>query len=91
MTDGSLTEGARVVIRSATGDEFTGIVAWHNRERDLFITVDDLTDGQFRLSTWRAGGQTGVQVWLTSYDPQHAARVREFGVRAQRLIDRLFT
>ena len=77
-------------IRAATGDEIAGTVAWHNPGRDLFVTVDDLNDGVFRLSTWRAGGQTGLQVWMTTYDARHAARVREFGARAQQLIDRLF-
>ena len=93
VTDGSLTQDARVVIRSATGDQFSGSVAWHNPQHDLFITVDErneLNGGVLRLSSWRAGGQTGVQVWLTTYDPQHAARVREFGVRVQQLVDRLF-
>jgi uncharacterized protein YndB with AHSA1/START domain len=90
VTDGSLTQGARVVIRSATGDQFAGTVEWHNPQRDWFVSVDELTDGVFRLSTWQAGGQTGVQVWLTTYDPQHFERVREFRVRAQQLVDRLF-
>jgi uncharacterized protein YndB with AHSA1/START domain len=36
------------------------------------------------------GGQTGVRVWLTTHDPQHSDRVRQFGIRAQQLVDRLF-
>jgi uncharacterized protein YndB with AHSA1/START domain len=90
VTSGSLAQDERVVIRSATGDQFSGTVAWHNPGRDLFIKVDDLNDGVFRLSTWRAGGQTGLQVWMTTYDPRHAARVRESGRRTKELIERLF-
>jgi uncharacterized protein YndB with AHSA1/START domain len=90
ITDGSLTEGEHVGIRMATGDEISGTVAWHNPRRDLFVTVDDLNDGVFRLSTWRAGGKTGLQVWMTAYDTRHAARVREFGTRAQQVVERVF-
>jgi uncharacterized protein YndB with AHSA1/START domain len=90
VTSGSLAQDECVVIRSATGDQFSGTVAWHNTGRDLFIRVDDLNDGVFRLSTWRAGGQTGLQVWLTTYDPRHSDRVRVFGARTKELLARLF-
>jgi uncharacterized protein YndB with AHSA1/START domain len=90
VTEGHLAQDERVVIRAATGDQISGSVAWHNPGRDLFVRVDDLDNGVFRLSTWRAGGQTGLQVWLTAYDARHAARVRELGARTQQLIDRLF-
>ncbi|HET9567415.1 MAG TPA: hypothetical protein VFP16_03560, partial [Vicinamibacterales bacterium] len=68
-----------------------GTIAWRNPGHDLFVTVDDLDEGVFRLSTWRAGGQTGVQIWLVTYAPQHAARVRDFGVRTKALVERLFS
>ncbi len=89
VTEGNLTAGDRVGIRAATGDQISGTVAWHNAGHDLFVTVDDLNNGVLRLSTWRAGGKTGVQVWMTTYDAHHAARVREFGARAQQLIERV--
>ena len=89
VVEGGLTVGEHVGIRAATGDQVSGTVAWHNPGRDLFVTVDDLNDGVFRLSTWRAGGKTGVQVWMTTYDARQAARVREFGAKAQQLIERL--
>ena len=91
VTDGALVEGGRVVIRAATGDQLAGTVAWHNPRRDLFVTVDDFDQGVFRLSTWRAGGQTGVQIWLVSYTPKDAARVRDFGARTKALVERLFS
>jgi uncharacterized protein YndB with AHSA1/START domain len=90
VTDGALVEGGRVVIRAATGDQLAGTIAWHNPGHDLFVTVDDFDKGVFRLSTWRASGQTGVQIWLVSYTPKDAARVRDFGVRTKALVERLF-
>ena len=91
VTEGRLAQGEHVVHpRGDRRSRSPGTVAWHNPGRDLFVTVDDLHDGVFRLSTWRAGGQTGLQVWMTTYDARHAARVREFGARAQQLIERLF-
>ena len=90
ITEGSLTQGEHVGIRMATGDEISGTVTWHSAGRDLFVTVDDLDDGVFRLSTWRAGGKTGLQVWMTSYDSRYAGRLREFGAKAQQLMERLF-
>jgi len=50
----------------------------------------DFDQGVFRLSTWRASGQTGVQIWLVSYTPKDVARVRDFGVRTKALVERLF-
>jgi hypothetical protein len=90
ITDGTLVEGGRVVIRAATGDQLSGTVAWHNPGHDLFVTVDEFDQGVFRLCTWRAGGQTGVQIWLVSYAPTDATRVRDFGVRTKALVERLF-
>jgi uncharacterized protein YndB with AHSA1/START domain len=91
VTEGTLATDERVVIRAATGDQLAGTIAWHNPGRDVFMVVDDLEGGVFRISTWRAAGQTGVQVWMTTYDPRHAARVREFGDRAKALLDRLLS
>jgi len=90
VTEGTVEQDSEVVIRSATGEQFSGSVAWHNPGRDLFVRVRELQDGGFRLSTWRADGQTGVQVWLTSYDDAHAERVKEFGQNVQQLVNRLF-
>ena len=90
VTDGALVEGGRVVIRAATGDQLAGTIAWHNPGHDLFVTVDDFDRGVFRLNTWRASGQTGVQIWLVSYAPKDVGRVRDFGVRTKALVERLF-
>jgi uncharacterized protein YndB with AHSA1/START domain len=89
IASGSLAEGARCVIRSATGDQLAGTIRWHKPTTDVFMVVDDLDDGVFRLSTWRAAGQSGVQSWLSTYDPRYRDRVRDFGARAQALFDRI--
>jgi uncharacterized protein YndB with AHSA1/START domain len=89
VTDGQLAQDARCVVRAATGDQIEGTCAWYAPGHDLFLIVDDLDDGVFRIATWRAAGKTGVQVWMTTYDPQHAARVKDFGSRLQPLIERV--
>jgi uncharacterized protein YndB with AHSA1/START domain len=91
LAEGELAVGERCAIAAATGDRFSGTIEWLNREHDLVLLVDDFDSGIFRMSTWFAGGKTGVQVWLTSYDPSNAERVRQFGERGQLLLDRLFT
>ena len=90
IAEGALEQDSHLVIRSATGEHFSGTVAWHNPGHDLFVRVKELDDGGFRLSTWRAGGQTGVQVWLTSYDEAHSAQIKQFGENVQQLVNRLF-
>jgi uncharacterized protein YndB with AHSA1/START domain len=91
VTDGRLAVDTHCVIRAATGDQFSGTVAWHNPLADLLLIVDELGAGVFRIATWRAAGQTGVQVWLTTYEARHAARVRDFGARVQTMLERALT
>ena len=90
IVDGTLAADAHIVLASVTGDRIAGTVAWHNPERDLFINVGNLSDGIFRLSTWRAGGRTGVQIWMVTYDPRHNSRVDRFGEQLRPLVDGLF-
>jgi uncharacterized protein YndB with AHSA1/START domain len=89
LTNGRVAEGEICVMRVATGEQFTGRVRWHKPAWDLFLTIDELDEGVLRISTWRGGGRTGVQVWLTTYDPARASRVREFGERMRPLLTRL--
>jgi hypothetical protein len=72
------------------GERIAGTVAWHNPGHDLFVRVGDLSDGVFRLSTWRGGGRTGLQIWMVTYDARHKARVDRFGAQARTLVERLF-
>jgi uncharacterized protein YndB with AHSA1/START domain len=81
--------GERYSVKAAFGDRFSGEVYWLIPERDLSGTVVELGDGLFRLGTHRAGGKTGISVWIASYaaDPGH---IEELRGRSQRLLERLF-
>lgn len=73
-----------------TGDHrFTGTIELYNSERQFFGTVRELDDGVFRLSTYRANGKTGVDVWLSSYTPD--PRIDAFQARAGEVLHRLFS
>jgi uncharacterized protein YndB with AHSA1/START domain len=86
VTSGRLEHDERCTIRSATGDQLEGIVMWHNPGRDVALLVDSLDGGLFRVSAWSVGEQTGVQVWMTTYSPAHAATVRAFGERVDPMV-----
>jgi uncharacterized protein YndB with AHSA1/START domain len=89
LTSGSLVEGRQCVIRAATGDQFAGTIQLHQPGWDIALVVDDLEDGLLRISTWRAAGQTGVQVLLATWSPAHAERVRSFRSRVEEMLRRL--
>jgi uncharacterized protein YndB with AHSA1/START domain len=89
IASGALRIDERCTIVTPAGDRLTGIVAWHKPQADLSILVDNLDGGIFRIATWRAAGQTGVQVWLTTYDARHQPQLRAVAGHAQVLIDHL--
>jgi uncharacterized protein YndB with AHSA1/START domain len=89
VTSGALIEGQPCVLRSATGDQFAGTTQLHEPGWDVAVVVDDLDAALLRISTWRAAGQTGVQIWLATWNPAYAARVSSFGQRAEGLLKRL--
>lgn len=89
VTEGALVEGKHCVIRAATGESFAGITQLHKPEWDAAVVVDDLDEGLLRLSTWRAAGQTGVQIWLATWNAAHAARVQNFHGNAAALLNSL--
>lgn len=70
-------------------DRFTGTIELYNPHRQFFGTVRELDDGVFRLSTYRAGGKTGIDVWLSSYTPD--PRIAAFQTRAEERLGRIFT
>jgi uncharacterized protein YndB with AHSA1/START domain len=90
VISGTLAQGERCVIKASTGDELSGVIAWHKPGADVFMIVSDLDDGVFRISTWRAADQTGVQVWMTSWDPRQRDRIHAFGARVRALFDGVF-
>jgi uncharacterized protein YndB with AHSA1/START domain len=91
VSTGTLSPDERCTIVAPDGDRLTGLVAWHKPHADLSILVDNFDGGIFRIATWRAAGQTGVQVWLTTYDARHQPRLRAVARHAQALVDRLAT
>lgn len=90
ILDGRLELDAHIVLASPTGERIAGTIAWQNPERDLVVSVADLSDGLVRLSTWRAGGSTGLQIWMVTYDARHKPRVDRFGEATRALLERLF-
>jgi uncharacterized protein YndB with AHSA1/START domain len=92
IVTGQLAEGEQCTVTLPNSSiRLEGRVVWYNPGRDLAVIVSNLDDGVFRLSVWNAGDQTGVQIWLVSYTPRHAAVVREFGRAAEPVVDRLVT
>ncbi|MGH7419039.1 MAG: hypothetical protein ACREKB_14800, partial [Candidatus Rokuibacteriota bacterium] len=76
-------------LEAGTGDRLTGTLELYMPGKTLWGTVRELDDGVFRMSVHRAGGQTGVEVWLASYmtDP---SRVKAFETKAREVMARLF-
>lgn len=80
--------GAPFAVAAATGDRFAGRFHQVIPGREISCHVDGLDGGILRLSTHRAGGRTGMFVWLSSYSDD--GDVEAFAPRAQALLDRLF-
>lgn len=80
-------EGTPCTLRVAGSHTLTGRIAWHNPGHDLFIIVDALDDGVLRWSTWRAAGETGVQMWIASYAPAAGYLVHELAQVMTPLLD----
>jgi uncharacterized protein YndB with AHSA1/START domain len=59
-------------------------------ERELFGVVPALGDAQFRLSTHRAGGRTGVLAWLATWGEQPRPELASFQAEAVKILGRLF-
>lgn len=88
FTNAFLEVGNSYEVTSPSDQRLTGTVELHMPGRQFFGTVRELNDGIFRLSTYRAAGQTGVDVWLTAYEPD--PRIEEFQKKARELLHRLF-
>lgn len=82
--------GRPYAVTAATGDRFSGDVQLWLPGREFFGTSSELEDGVFRLSVFRGAGETGVNVWASTYSPGAASSVRRFGEAAQDLLKRLF-
>lgn len=71
------------------GTRFQGSVALLIPGRELFGIVPALGDAQFRLSTHRAAGRTGVLAWLATWG-QEPAELKRFQRDAEEVLVRLF-
>ena len=89
IADGRLQEGERCMLRSPSGHEIEGAVMWIQPGWDILMSVDTFDQGLFRVSTWRAPGQTGVQIWLSVYDPSLASSVQAFEVNSDALLTKI--
>ncbi|MGH7675118.1 MAG: hypothetical protein ACREMV_07585, partial [Gemmatimonadales bacterium] len=76
-------------VEAATGDRFSGTIELYLPGKTLWGVVRELDDGVFRMSAHRAGGQTGVEVWVASYMTD-ASRVKAFETKAREVMTRLF-
>lgn len=81
-------EGTPCTLQVAGGPPLTGAIGWHHPNHDLFIIADALDEGVLRWSTWRAAGQTGVQMWIASYAPATRDVVHQLARVMTPLLDR---
>lgn len=86
-----LEAGEPYTVRLPGGESLSGTVKLHIPEREFFGTVDELDDGVFRLGTWAAGGATGINVWIATYDPAFRGRAEALARAAQGFLDLAFT
>lgn len=86
----SLTEGGQYTAQTPGGKRLTGTILMTLPDCDFSGSVREMDDGVFRVATHRAGGETGVMVWFSSYRPEDRSRVEELRGEAQTALDRLF-
>jgi uncharacterized protein YndB with AHSA1/START domain len=58
--------GSRFSLTTSDGVTLSGVSQLHVPEREWFGTAAELDNGIVRLSTWRGGGRTGVNVWFST-------------------------
>jgi uncharacterized protein YndB with AHSA1/START domain len=86
----SLTEGASYSARPPDGSKLSGTILMALPDKEFSGSVREMDNGVFRVATHRAGGETGVMVWFSSYRPEDRERVEALRRDAQATIDRLF-
>lgn len=77
-------------VRTPDGTVLTGEVQLHVPDREWVGTARELGDGLIRLATWRGGGRTGIQVWCSTWQAEHADRVAAIGQAARRFLNQRF-
>ena len=83
--------GLPFTIETTAGDKFSGVTVQVLPRRDFSGTLSELEDSYIRLSVFRAGGATGITVWLATYSARAAAAVKAFEPRGQAVVDGLTT
>jgi uncharacterized protein YndB with AHSA1/START domain len=86
----SLAEGSSYSARPPDGSTLSGTILMELPEKEFSGSVREMDDGVFRVATHRAGGETGVMVWFSSYRPEDRERIESLKRDAQAAIDRLF-
>lgn len=86
----SLQPGDRYATTLSTGDRIEGKVVAIMPGRGFQVTVDGWNDALYRLWIDRAGSETALNSWLSTYDVPEAV-VKEFDARMRREIDRIAT
>ena len=80
----SSPKGYAYAVKTPAGEQLSGKILMVLPEKEFSGAVRELEDGVFRVATHRAGGETGIMVWLSSYRASDAARVEAFRSRASR-------
>ena len=83
----SPSAGVAFEIETRTGDRFSGLTEFVLPNRDFSGRLNELEDSYVRLSVFKAGGATGITVWLATYSPPAAAAVKAFEPRGQGVVD----
>jgi uncharacterized protein YndB with AHSA1/START domain len=89
----SLLESARhagspFTLTTRDGTTLSGVSQLYVPEREWSGTVTELDNGLVRLSTWRGGGRTGVNIWFSTWCRDRASRASTLGQSAQSFLDR---
>lgn len=84
----ALAVGEPFAVRTPDGTRLTGVVRFHQPEREFVGTAQELDDGVFRLATWSGAGAVGVNVWVATWSPPHERQVLALGAAAQDFLDR---
>ena len=83
----SRAAGSPFTLTTPDRTTLSGVSQLHVPGHDWVGTAAELDNGLVRLSTWRGGGRTGVNVWFSTWSRDCAATVSSLGQSAQRFLD----
>jgi len=79
--------GSSFILTTPDGVALSGVSQLHVPEREWFGTATELDNGIVRLSIWRGGGRTGVNVWFCTWNPDCAGQASALGRSLQVFLD----